>query len=85
MSRQYNQNDDYYDVSVRSSSRPDAGRIEGYVAVTTPGPGSRRGPSADDDRPQGRTMNLGLLYMNGSPAERRAADTLLSLRDDDGR
>jgi hypothetical protein len=82
MSRQYNQNDDY-NVAVGASSRPDAGRT-GDVAVTTPGPGSRRGPSADDDRPHGRTMNLGLLYTNASPAERRAADTLLSLRDDDG-
>jgi hypothetical protein len=28
-------------------------------------------------------MNLGLLYTNGSPSERRAADTLLSLKDDE--
>jgi hypothetical protein len=82
MSRQYDRNDeDCYNVPVRASRSPNADMIEGDVSVTVPGPGSRRGPGADDDRPHGRTMNLQLLYSNLSPRERSAADALLSLQD----
>jgi hypothetical protein len=86
MSRQYDRDNEAYDAHVRGeSSRSGAGVIEGNGSVTMPGPGSRRGPSADDDRPNGRTMSLQLLYTNLSPRERSAADALLSLKDGDDR
>jgi hypothetical protein len=82
MSGQYDRNNEGRNNGpVRASRRQDADQIEGEASVTVPGPGSRHGPGADDDRPNGRTMDVQLLYTNLSPSERVAADALLLLRN----
>jgi hypothetical protein len=82
MSRQQDRNDEAAS-SYHHHNGPVRADAEGGVSATVPGPGSRRGPSANDDRPHRRTMALQLLYENLSASERSAVDTLASLQYQD--